>query len=130
MKQEHIYNAQLLEQESNQLNQQIELLDQNINEITQLKMSISELQSLNKEKILIDIGKKIYLPVNLDEKELIIEIGNDCYVKKSFNDAIKLIDEQLIKIKNAKEMIVQDLNKVQENVDRLIKKIEFEKDLE
>ena len=43
MDQEQIFKLQMFEQEANQINQQLEIVEQNINEMNDLKMSLDEL---------------------------------------------------------------------------------------
>ena len=82
MDREKIMQFQLIEQEANQLNSQSELISQNIKELNELKDSLEEINNKESKEILVNIGKKIYLPVEIKKKELVVEVGNKSYVNR------------------------------------------------
>jgi len=120
MDREKIMQFQMTEQEMNQLNSQAELIDQNIKEINELKDSLSELDKENTKEILVNIGKKIYLPVEIKKKELVVEVGNKCYVNKSIDDTLNIVDEQLGKLVIAKTQISERLQELEEDIGKMI----------
>lgn len=88
-----------------QLQEQLTNLEAQIFEMQKTKESIEDLEKMkDKKEILIPIANGIYSKAELNaEDKLIVNIGADLMVKKSFEDTKKLIDEQiqeLIKIIN------------------------------
>ena len=126
MNQEQIAQMQIIEQESNNLNHHLELIEQNIKEIEELKESLIEIENSNEKEILANLGKRIYIPVEIKEKELIVEVGNKTFVKKSIKDTLILIDEQIEKLNLAKDKINMDLESLQERINKLMENIESE----
>ena len=127
MKQEQIIQIQMLEQEASQLNEQLNLVEQNINEMTELKVSLDEIDNVKKgEEMRIDIGKKIYLPVEVKSKDLIVEVGKGNFVKKNIKDTKEVIELQVKRLRSGKEQIMSRLEELQMEMQNLIFDIEKE----
>jgi prefoldin alpha subunit len=124
MNQEQIMQFQMLEQEANQLNQQLQMIDGNLKEIIEIKNGLDEIEKKDTKEILANIGKKIFIPVEIKEKSLIIEVGNKKFVKKSIPETKVLIVEQIEKLNSAKSEITQRLDVLQEEATRLMMAIE------
>ena len=125
MDQQQIMQFQMLEQEANKLAQQLQLIENNLSEIQDIKEGLEEIDKKETKEILANIGKKIYIPVEIKDKNLIIEIGNKKFVKKSIPETKKLIEEQVNKMNNAKQEITNKLEDLQEEANNLIQ--EFQK---
>ena len=128
MKQEHIIQIQLIDQEANQLSEQLKLIELNVQEMDELKLSLDEIDNLddNNKKILTNLGRKIYLPVTINDNNLIVEVGKDNFVKKSISETKKIINDQIERLNDAKYQIIGMLNNLQTKMDNLISEIEGE----
>ncbi len=123
MDHQKILQIQIIEQESNQLNQQLQLIDQNISDLQEIELSLDAIEKNQGKEILSNLGKGIYLPVNIKEKKLIIEIGNKHFIKKSIPQTKEVIEEQIKKLFVGKTEIMTRLNDLQEQVNTLIEQI-------
>lgn len=115
----------MLEGEANKINQQLQLIEGNLNEIVEIKEGLDEIEKKEVKEILANIGKKIFIPVEIKDKNLIIEVGNKKFVKKSIKETKELIGEQVEKLINAKNEMTSRLQDLQEEADRLM--MQFEK---
>ncbi|MBT4135744.1 prefoldin subunit alpha [archaeon] len=122
--QEQIMQIQMMEQEGNQLNQQLELIEQNVSEMNALRESLKEIESSESDEILANIGKKIFIPVKIREKKLIVDIGQGNLVKKTIPDAISLIEGQIGKLNQANEQVRERLGVIQQESENLMKVFE------
>lgn len=120
MDREKIMQFQMMEQEMQQLNSQSEMIEQNIKEMNELKDSLNEIEKNETKEILVNIGKKIYIPVQISKKELVVEVGNKCYVNKSITDTIIIADEQLKKLIIAKTQIADRLAEIEMDLSKMI----------
>lgn len=111
---------QMIEQEVNQLSSQTQMIEQHIAEMEELKLSLDEIQKNESKDMLINIGKKIYVPVQIREKELVVEVGNKIYVKKSIKDTKDLANEQIEKLLVAKDQINARLHDLEVQMDSLV----------
>ena len=130
MQQEQIMQIQMMEQEVNQLNEQLQLIDQNIEGMTELIQSLDEIKK--GKEILTNLGKKVYLPVEIKDDKLIIEVGKGNFVKKSVSDAKKVIERETGKLMDGKGQIMGRLNDIQQEMQNIIMQIqeEYEKNNE
>jgi prefoldin alpha subunit len=115
-----------MEQEANQLNEQLQMVEQNVNEMLELKASLDEIGKEENKDILANIGKKIFIPVEIKTKELIVEVGKGHYVKKTPEETIKIVESQLDRLMEGKTQIVGRLDELQNEMQSLIKEIEKE----
>lgn len=115
--------AQMMEQESNQLNQHLELIQQNIQEMQELRFSLTDLKDSKNKEILTNIGKRIYLPVEVKKEKVIVEVGNKTYVEKTLDEAKDIVEDQLnrleegkIEVSNRIEMLHQRITKMMDEI--------------
>lgn len=80
-----------------QLQEQLANLEAQIFEMQRTKESIEDLEKMkNKKEILIPISNGIYTKAELNSSDkLLVNIGADLMVNKSFEETKKLIDEQI-----------------------------------
>ena len=126
MKQEQLMELQMIEQEAEQFTKQSELIEQNISEMEELRASLEELEDKETKKILANLGKKIYIPVEIKDKTLIVEVGNKNFVKKSIPETKVLIDEQLKRLLAAKSQIIERLEVMQKDMEIIMNEIQKE----
>ncbi len=125
MDQEAIMRIQMMEQETNQLNEQLKVVDQNVAEMNDLKASLEEIESNDNKEIMANLGKRIFLPVDIRDKNLIVEVGKGNFVKKSVSDTKKIVDEESDKLMDAKNQIMGRLDELQNEMNKMI--MEFQK---
>ena len=123
MDQEQIMQFQMIEQEANQINQQLEIIDSNIAEINDINASLDELQKDETKEFLANLGKKIYLPVEIKDKKLIVEVGNKNFVKKTIPETKEIIEEQLNKLGTLRNQFSERVEAIEEEMKNLIKEI-------
>jgi len=126
MNQEQIIQMQMIEQEGWQLNQQLQLIEQNIQEIQELKDSLTEIEVGESKEILVNLGKKIYLPVEMKDEKLIVEVGRGNYVEKDVPATKEVIDDQMRKLIVGRAEITGRLEELQGEIEKLMMKVNEE----
>ena len=130
MKQEQILQIQIMEQEANQLNEHLKLIEQNISEMQELMVSLEEIEKKEIKEMLANIGKRIYIPVEIKNKKLIVDVGNQHFVKKTVPETKKVIDEQIRRLIAGKTEIMEKLGELQEKMRYLLGEMEEEQQKE
>ncbi len=120
--QEHLIQLQMMEQEARQLEQQLQLITQHLEDMEQLKSGLDELEKSENKEILANIGKGIYIPAEIKNKELLVEIGNKNLVKKTIPEAKEIIDEQVKKLIVAKQEILGRVEILQTEMSNVLMK--------
>ncbi len=124
MDQEQIIQIQMMEQKVNQFNYQLELIDQNLVELEDLSLSLNEIGKKETKNILANLGKKIYLPVEISDKRLLVEVGNKHFVKKSVDETLKIVYGQTQKLIAAKAEILNRLEDLNNEIENLMQKMQ------
>ena len=114
----------MMEQEVNQLNQQLQLIEQNIAEMSELKASLDEIGV--KKEIMANLGKRIYIPVEIKEDKLIVDVGKENFVKKSVNETKEIVERESGKLNDGKNEIMERLESLQSEMNRMIMEIQKE----
>jgi prefoldin alpha subunit len=130
MDQQNIMQAQMIEQEINQLNQQFQLIEQNIRELQNIELSLIEIEKEKTKEILINLGKGIYLPVDIKEKKLIIEVGGKNLVKKDPKETKEIIKDQIEKLTGAKIQVQERLESLYAEINNLLTSYEQKQEKE
>lgn len=121
MDREQLIKLQVIGQEVEQLNSHVQTIEQNISEMTELKESIEEIGKKENQEILINIGKKIFIPVKVMNNNLIVDIGNKNLIKKSAPETRKIIEYQIEKLNETKDQILTRLKDLESEMDFLVK---------
>jgi prefoldin alpha subunit len=130
MEQQQIMQIQMMEQEAQQLNQQLQMIEQGVVEMQELELSLVDLEKDASKDILANLGKGIYIPVEIKDKKLIVEVGKKNFVKKTIPQTKDLITEQLTKLVAAKSQTLERLESLQKEIQQIMTRIQqSEKDV-
>lgn len=113
---ELMYKFQMYEQQIMQLQQQLEAVEQAIVEMNSLILGLGELTGAKEKEILATIGKGIFVKTKLISEDLIVDVGGKNFVKKSIPETKKLIEDQVIKLKEVKKELEDNLEKINEEL--------------
>lgn len=79
--------------ESQEIEERLNLIVQQIGELEEFGDGLEVLEASGKE-ILASLGKGVYIPAEIKEKELFVGVGAGIFVKKSPVEAVKVIRGQ------------------------------------
>ena len=118
--QEDMIRANLLEQEIRQVEQQIGLVDSQITELQLLSLRLDDIDKANKnDEMLASIGKNVFIKTELKDKELFVDIGAKTIVKKTIKETKEIIDKDINKLAELKERIVRDMNSLIQEITKM-----------
>ncbi len=124
MNQEQIMQIQMMEQEATQLNEHLKMIEQNISEMQELNIGLEEIEKKESQEILANIGKRIYIPVEIKSKKLIVDIGNKTFIKKSISETKEIVKEQIKKLGVGKIEVMARIEEIQGTMEKLLEEIE------
>ncbi|MEK6871887.1 MAG: prefoldin subunit alpha [Nanoarchaeota archaeon] len=124
MEQALVNHLQRMEADMSYLQEQFNLFEQTMHEMKILLESLNELEKNNSQELLVNIGRRLYVPVSLKEKSIIVDVGKNTFVKKNIPETKKIIDEQLINLMKGKGQIMEQMNALHEEIEQLLNKIE------
>lgn len=120
--QEIMFKMSMYEQQIQQLNQQLQAVEQAIIEMGSLNLGLDELVGKEGKEILAPIGKGIFAKTKLISEDLIVDVGEKTFVKKSIPDTKKLIQNQVMKLEEVKRELEDNLEKINEEVREILEK--------
>lgn len=125
--QELIFKWGMYEQQIQQLQQQLQAVEQGVFEMNSLHEGLGELVGSVDKEIMAPIGRGIFVKTKLLSEELTVDIGNRTFVKKTIPEAQELIKEQLAKLDDVKKELNDNLDKVGEEMQRVMSEAQKEK---
>ena len=123
-KEEIIFRLSMLEQEISKFQEQLQLIEQNILELKNLQLSLQELRDSKEKKMLANLGKNIFIKTEILDKNLIVDVGNKIFIKKNIPETIKIIENQLLKLMQAKNQVLEKMQQLQGQAQEIIAEAE------
>jgi len=93
--------------------ERLNLVEQQISELQAFGESIKEINNSDDCDILAPLGKGVYLPAQIKEKNLFVGVGSGIFVKKTPDEAEKVVVGQvsgLIKMREEFSLRIEKLN--------------------
>ena len=111
----------MYEQQIQQLQQQIQAVEQGIVEISSLNLGLDDLKNKTGKEILASVGKGIFAEAKLTSENLIVDIGEKNFVKKTIPETQEIIKEQIKKLQMVKEEMNENLESISEEIRDIVK---------
>lgn len=111
-KQQLAMQFQMFEQQIRMIQEQVQAVEQAIIELGSLNLQMDELIGKKDNEILAPIGRGIYANARLLSEELLVDIGNKNFVKKSIPETKKILQNQVKKLEKVKEELNGELEKI------------------
>ncbi len=106
---ELIRRATDLHEETQETEKQISIIDEQIRELENYKSHVNSLKNVSDQNVLSSIGKGIHVKTRFESPEIFIEVGAGVVIKKTVEETISIIEEQLSKFKQARIQLMQRL---------------------
>tara|TARA_Y100000310_G_scaffold238913_1_gene242456 strand:- start:2917 stop:3288 length:372 start_codon:yes stop_codon:yes gene_type:complete len=105
---------QLIQQNLMNLKNQINTLNMQIEELKRIKEDLLSIKEVKDKKTFVPLGAGIFLESKLKQpKEVVLNVGANVLVKKDFNSASKILDNQVDELKNIQSQLESELNRLE-----------------
>lgn len=122
MNQEIIQALGQLNQQHENLQEQLKIVDQQINELSQFKEELAVIDKNHSGEAVISLGKSVFAPVKMVHGEkMFIEIGAGYFVKKTNKETSEVIDDQTKKLEELKKYLSSELGSLTEKLEGFLK---------
>lgn len=118
--QELIFKLSLYEQQIQQMQQQQDAVERGLQELILLSKDIDELKNSKNKEIFASIGKGIFIKSKIISEDLIVDIGNKNFVKKSVQETKELIEKQVNNLKNILKELEKSIKQINKELMNLI----------
>ena len=106
MEQETIMHAAAIEEEAQGLEENLQLVMTQIAELENFKESLEFLGKSREKEILSSLGKRVYMKSKIEDREkLFVEVGAGVVVRKTPEDTIGIVKEQILRLQEARVQI-------------------------
>lgn len=124
MDQELMLKAQFLQQQAQEIEQNLEIIIQEVESLKKMREDIDFLAKSNEKSAISTIGKGLHLKTQIESKELFVEVGAGVVVKKSPEEAKKVIENQIKKLTEAKDNMSGKLDIYHQTLESVINDIQ------
>lgn len=114
--QELMFKFQMFEQQIQAIQQQMQAIEQGIIEMTTLNEGLSNLEGKKDSDILAPIGRGIFVNAKLLSEELLVDVGDKTFVKKSIPNTKKIIENQIAKLSEVKDDLDKNLEEINQEL--------------
>ena len=110
-------NFQFLNQNLMNLNNQIETINLQIVELSNLKIGLTELKDIKDKQTFIPLGNGVFLETIISQpKGLLMNVGSNILVKKDFESTGKLIEKQISDLNSINLQLNHEIKKIEKNL--------------
>ena len=111
MDEEMMMQASVIEREARQLEDNLQLIDSQIIELENFKITLNSFIKSKEKEMLCGLGKGVYIKSKVEDKDkLFVEVGAGIIIKKSPEDALEVAGQQVERLQNARKEILLRLN--------------------
>lgn len=110
--------------ESQEVEERLNLINQQRGEMDDFGKGLEELKDSKETKILASLGKGVYLPAEIREKELFVGVGSGIFVKKNPAEALEVVMGQMSRLSELREELSAREQRLEGRMKELMAKIE------
>jgi len=122
--QEIIYKFSVFEQQMQQIQEQLELIEQGMHDLDELKKGLESIKGKKDKEIFAHIGKGIFVKAKLLSEDFIVDIGKKNFVKKNIDETKTMIDKQVERLESMKESLNGSIEDINSEMIKLIGEVE------
>jgi len=124
MDMELIQTASELHQQSQELEEKVGFIQNQISELEDFTKSLNSIISTKETSMLSSLGKGVFVKTNLEEKKLFVEVGSGIIVRKTPEETKEVIQNQIKRLLQLKVQLSSQLDSLQSQLRIMIEQIE------
>lgn len=115
-------------QESRELEEQLNFIEQQLGELSDFDNYLEVLKNTNEKEMLAPVGKGIFLKADLKDKDLFVDVGAGIVVKKNIGETKLVISDQSGKLNEMRYQIKERLDDLTEEFQEYMSKFNESKE--
>lgn len=125
MSEELLRRALQLRQESEEIEQQLGFITEQIKELESFRESLAVLEQSSEKEILSHLGRGVYLKnQRASDGRLFVDVGANILVRKTPTEARKIITEQIKKFIEARTQLIERLEAYKQEFGAMVRELE------
>ncbi len=109
------------EREIEYIDSQLRAVEEGIKEMSSLSDGLGELVGKKDEEIFAPIGRGIFVKAKIISEELLVDVGEKNFIKKSIPETEEIVEGQIKKLKEVQEQLVNQMKNIDEEITLAIK---------
>lgn len=126
MDNELVFRAQFLQRQAEELEQNLVAIENELFDLQNTDKNLDFLSKSVENSSISTIGKGLHVRTNIESKQLFVEVGAGVVVKKSPEDARKIIETQMRKLIEARVHMAGKLEIYNKTIEGIMSEIEQE----
>jgi|TARA_B100000315_G_scaffold101489_1_gene93253 prefoldin alpha subunit len=123
MNQELMFELEGLNKQSQENEERLKIVEQQIAELQGFEKNLGELETNKNKEVLASLGKGVFIKADLREEDLFVEVGSGILVKKSLGDSKKIAEQQNRKLLEMKTQLLSENESISEKMRKALEKI-------
>lgn len=119
-KQEIMLKLSMFEQQMNNINRQLQAVEEGIFEMSSLSLGLDELKGSEGKEVLSPLGRGVFAKTKLSSEDLMVDIGEKNFVKKSIPETKEIISDQIGKLNEIKDELTTQMNSLEQELTKAI----------
>jgi prefoldin alpha subunit len=124
MNQALLKKAFILRQQSEEVEQQLNLVNQQIAELEAFNKSLEILSKDKEKEILAPLGKGVFAKASRKDEKLFVNVGAEIFVRKTPQETKQVIGEQIEKFYQIKIQLTQQLQDFAQQFHKMVQEVE------
>ncbi|MEK6855148.1 MAG: prefoldin subunit alpha [Nanoarchaeota archaeon] len=124
MEDDIVYRAAMLQQQSEEIESRLQFVNEQIQELEQFSGDLRVLDKNDNKEILASLGKGVYAKSELKDKKLFVQVGAGVVIKKSINETVEVIGEQIKRFEEARVQLKMQLESYAQELKRMVAEVE------
>lgn len=116
-----------LERKMRTADENIQFVDSQISELEEFRDGVKTLQNSKESEIFSSFGKGVYVKSKLQNKDLFVDVGAGVVMKKTPEETLKIIEDQLNRLRNARMQLLSEIDSSRTKLLSIINKLESNK---
>jgi prefoldin alpha subunit len=104
------------EKEIRQIQEQMGAIDQATVDLGRISLGLDDLKGKKNSDILAPVGRGIFIPSKLSSDELIVDVGDGNFIKKTISEAKNMIKDQIDKLDSMRKDLEAELEKIGKDI--------------
>jgi prefoldin alpha subunit len=124
MNEELISRFQYASGHSEELANQQKVVDTQISELTEFRVSLDAFEKSEGGEMLASLGKGVFVKTDIKDKKLFVEVGAGYLVRKTPAEALEIIDGQISRLGEIKMQIDESVESVNAELQGILREAE------
>lgn len=121
---EIIWKASLLEKQIHEFEEKLTFLDRQILDLEKFSEQLNYMNKEDSKEILSSLGRGVYLKANAESRDLLVEVGAGIIVKKTPEQVMQVLEDQIKKFKEARIHLSGQLEIYHKNLEETLSEME------